>query len=253
MKLLRPASIAAALFAGLWLAASCRGAGEKQPAPAAAKDADEAEPTVVAVAASSAAPPAPAPAPPCPPEMTLVADRFCIDRWEAITLDPDGKVHSPYKAVGAKKVVAASRGAVVPQGYISADESDAANAVTYRKAASVMSTAYQNYQNLQGIKNGGAPGSDPAGSSGTGAASQPKYNPPAPPASNSQGQQTEEPPATSGGTGGFRTTVNRPPPPQQPPPQQNSTPAPTTSTTTTRTVRIVIIIRTGGGVGCPPH
>ena len=134
--------------------------------------------------------------------------------------------------------------AAVAQDTVGADESDAVIAVTYRKAASVMSTAYQNYQNLQGIKNGGAPGSDPAGS---GATSQPKYNPPAPPASNPQGQQSEEPPATSGGTGGFRTTVNRPPP------QQNNTPAPTTSTTTTRTVRIVIIIRTGGGVGCPPH
>lgn len=62
----------------------------------------------------------------CPPEMSLVSQRFCIDRWEAITILADGKEHSPYHAVTHEKVHAESRPARVPQAYISMEEADLA-------------------------------------------------------------------------------------------------------------------------------
>jgi sulfatase modifying factor 1 len=67
-----------------------------------------------------------APAPkPCPDEMTL-AGGSCIDRWEAITVLPDGKVHSPYHPVGAETVHAESREGWVPQAHISMEQADQA-------------------------------------------------------------------------------------------------------------------------------
>ncbi len=116
-----------ALLAIALLTVACR-----RSEPTSASIADAAAPAPVAssvspVARSSAAPPAPKPPPePCPEGMTLVGDRFCIDRWEAITLGEDGGVHSPYHRVGASKVVAASRPGVVPQAHISLDQADAA-------------------------------------------------------------------------------------------------------------------------------
>jgi len=51
---------------------------------------------------------------------------FCIDRWEGSIVTADGTDHSPYHAVGPKPVRAVSRRGVVPQGYISLGEADAA-------------------------------------------------------------------------------------------------------------------------------
>ncbi len=62
----------------------------------------------------------------CPPDMALIDQRFCIDRWEAITRGQDGKDHSPYHAVTHEKVSAESRPGVVPQAYISMEEADQA-------------------------------------------------------------------------------------------------------------------------------
>jgi sulfatase modifying factor 1 len=63
---------------------------------------------------------------PCPPGMALVDARFCIDRWEATTVGQDGRPHSPYHAVGRRRVQAVSRSRVAPQGYISMQQADAA-------------------------------------------------------------------------------------------------------------------------------
>ena len=62
----------------------------------------------------------------CPAGMALIDGRFCIDRWEAVTLTKDGKLHSPYHAVATEGVAADSRPGVVPQAYISMEEADAA-------------------------------------------------------------------------------------------------------------------------------
>jgi formylglycine-generating enzyme required for sulfatase activity len=61
----------------------------------------------------------------CPDEMTLVGG-FCIDRWEAITLSQDGKVHSPYHSVENEPVRADSREGFVPQAHISLEQADLA-------------------------------------------------------------------------------------------------------------------------------
>jgi len=55
-----------------------------------------------------------------------VDGHFCIDRWEASTVMPDGKEHSPHGMIGALKVRAVSRSGVLPQAYIGAEEGDAA-------------------------------------------------------------------------------------------------------------------------------
>jgi formylglycine-generating enzyme required for sulfatase activity len=58
---------------------------------------------------------------------------FCIDRWEASLLEIGSSAerpHSPYEAVDSlpagTSVRAVSRGGVVPQGYVSRDQADAA-------------------------------------------------------------------------------------------------------------------------------
>jgi len=58
--------------------------------------------------------------------MTLVAERFCIDRWEATTATLDGKAHSPHHPVTHEKVRAESAPGVVPQAFISMEEADLA-------------------------------------------------------------------------------------------------------------------------------
>jgi formylglycine-generating enzyme len=68
----------------------------------------------------------PASAPACPEGMALVDGRFCIDRWEAITLLPSGAPHSPYHSVGSLAVRADSRPGYVPQAYISMKQADSA-------------------------------------------------------------------------------------------------------------------------------
>jgi hypothetical protein len=66
----------------------------------------------------------------CPSEMTLVEGRFCIDRWEAYTVEigDDGQEHkhSPYEPVDGKTVRAKSAAGHVPQAYISRDEAEQA-------------------------------------------------------------------------------------------------------------------------------
>jgi formylglycine-generating enzyme len=110
----------------LLLAVACQRPADPDPPAEPAASAEAAnEPEPVVPAAASQPPPAPPPAA-CPEEMALIDDRFCIDRWEAITLELDGGAHSPYHFLRAKQVVAASRPGVVPQAYISADQADAA-------------------------------------------------------------------------------------------------------------------------------
>jgi formylglycine-generating enzyme len=131
MRLLRASLACVGWVASLSLGHGCRRVSEEPPALA-TEDASV-EQTPVATPARSAAPDEPAAAPsppsvesPCPPEMALIADRFCVDRWEAITLRPDGELHSPYHPVRNQPVVAASRAGVTPQGYIAAEQADAA-------------------------------------------------------------------------------------------------------------------------------
>jgi hypothetical protein len=75
--------------------------------------------------------PAPKPGTACPPEMALVAGRFCVDRYEGsiVVREPDGKETpaSPYVAPPTDKpTFARSIAGVVPQGYISAKQAEVA-------------------------------------------------------------------------------------------------------------------------------
>lgn len=58
--------------------------------------------------------------------MALIGGKFCIDRWEASTVTPDGKPHSPHQAVTWKNVKAVTKPGVLAQAYISMEEADAA-------------------------------------------------------------------------------------------------------------------------------
>jgi formylglycine-generating enzyme required for sulfatase activity len=66
----------------------------------------------------------------CPPDMVLVAGRVCVDRWEASLVEvlSDGSTRdwSPFYNPGTRRVRAVSRGGVVPQAYISGQESQRA-------------------------------------------------------------------------------------------------------------------------------
>jgi sulfatase modifying factor 1 len=67
----------------------------------------------------------------CPAEMALVADRFCVDRWEGSLEEKldDGttKPWSPFALPEDDRVyLARSRSGVIPQGYISARQAAAA-------------------------------------------------------------------------------------------------------------------------------
>src|ERR1700690_2035513 len=59
----------------------------------------------------------------CPADMQLIANAYCIDRYEASTaeLTPDGKLvaHSPFLPVEGLRVKAVSQKSVIPQAYIS--------------------------------------------------------------------------------------------------------------------------------------
>ncbi|HVJ92643.1 MAG TPA: SUMF1/EgtB/PvdO family nonheme iron enzyme [Labilithrix sp.] len=72
---------------------------------------------------------------PCPSGMAFIttddsrARSFCIDKWEGAVVELRGKRevnHSPYEPVTNLKVKAVSRAGVVPQGYISRNEAEAA-------------------------------------------------------------------------------------------------------------------------------
>ncbi|MEB2312020.1 MAG: SUMF1/EgtB/PvdO family nonheme iron enzyme [Sorangiineae bacterium] len=77
------------------------------------------EPTILAPAAVAVASP-------CPDGMALIGEKFCIDKWEAATENPDGTLHSPYHRVKATPVKAVSRAGVVPQAYIGEEQAEAA-------------------------------------------------------------------------------------------------------------------------------
>jgi hypothetical protein len=68
----------------------------------------------------------------CPAEMALVADRVCVDRWEASLVERAwGGVERPWSAFSVidgheGRVRAVSRPAVVPQGYVSGKQAMAA-------------------------------------------------------------------------------------------------------------------------------
>jgi sulfatase modifying factor 1 len=67
----------------------------------------------------------------CPQGMALVNDRFCIDRWEATLLVRNGsreEPHTPYEPVDDVRAPmrAVSVSGVVPQGYVSGTQAEAA-------------------------------------------------------------------------------------------------------------------------------
>ncbi len=66
----------------------------------------------------------------CPPDMVSIEGRFCIDKYEASLVEvlPDGgeQLLSPFGPATGKRVRAVSRQGVFPQGYISANEAQAA-------------------------------------------------------------------------------------------------------------------------------
>jgi len=82
---------------------------------------------------ASIAPVAPNAAPaklPCPAEMELVQGRYCVDRFEASTVEVHGdgttEPHSPFLPVTGLRVRAVSRKGVVPQAYISRNQAEGA-------------------------------------------------------------------------------------------------------------------------------
>lgn len=65
----------------------------------------------------------------CPAEMKPVDDAFCIDRWEAALeelTDAEWAPASPYLTVGERVVRAVAAKGLIPQGYISGTEAQAA-------------------------------------------------------------------------------------------------------------------------------
>src|SRR5687767_2659624 len=63
-------------------------------------------------------------------ESTTPTHSYCIDKWEGSIVELDGnkkeKSHAPYEPVTNLKVKAVSRAGVIPQGYISRNEAEAA-------------------------------------------------------------------------------------------------------------------------------
>jgi len=86
--------------------------------------------------------PVPIPPPvqgPCPEEMALVGDHTCVDRWEAslVEMTPSGeREFPPYASPEGALVRAVSRSGVVPQGYISRDDSERACAASKKRLCS---------------------------------------------------------------------------------------------------------------------
>lgn len=66
----------------------------------------------------------------CPAGMVPVADKFCIDQYEASVVEITGKKttksHSPFKGVDGLKVKAVSKKGVIPQAYISKEQAESA-------------------------------------------------------------------------------------------------------------------------------
>jgi sulfatase modifying factor 1 len=77
---------------------------------------------------------------PCFSDMTLVDHRFCIDKYEATTVEvhEDGTTspHSPYLPVAGLRVKAVSKKSVVPQAYISRNEAEAACVASNKRLCS---------------------------------------------------------------------------------------------------------------------
>lgn len=78
---------------------------------------------------------------PCPPDMVVVDDAFCVDAYEG-ALEEQGEdgawsAASPYETVGDRVVRAVPARGIVPQGYISGDEAaDACEAAGKRLCTS---------------------------------------------------------------------------------------------------------------------
>jgi len=76
----------------------------------------------------------------CPAGMASILGRFCIDKYEASTVEvlPGGKTrpHSPYDPVEGLKVKAVTRKGVKPQAYISRDEAAGACEVAGKRLCS---------------------------------------------------------------------------------------------------------------------
>lgn len=65
----------------------------------------------------------------CPEGMVSIADKYCIDQYEAGVVAIEGKKtkeHSPYKAVAGLKIKALSKKGVIPQAHISKEEAESA-------------------------------------------------------------------------------------------------------------------------------
>ncbi|MBL8610875.1 MAG: SUMF1/EgtB/PvdO family nonheme iron enzyme [Myxococcales bacterium] len=73
----------------------------------------------------------------CPTGMALVADRFCVDRWEASLVEVGARgeeqPHSPFVPIGKARVRAVSAPGVFPQAYVSAVEAKAACAASSKR------------------------------------------------------------------------------------------------------------------------
>jgi Sulfatase-modifying factor enzyme 1 len=123
------------------LAACGPSKGERDAGPSASASVAPAPSASASVSASAEAPPAPPPALVCPREMMAVANRFCVDKWEASLVDKrTGVSLSPYYPPDKKlalrlaeqwetqrawqkthepEPMAISRAGVVPNGYLS--------------------------------------------------------------------------------------------------------------------------------------
>jgi formylglycine-generating enzyme len=73
---------------------------------------------------------------PCGEGMALIGGRFCIDRWEAAlveTTDRGETSFSPYESPETQVVRAVTGAGLVPQGYISRDQAQAACKASHKR------------------------------------------------------------------------------------------------------------------------
>ncbi len=85
-------------------------------------------------------------APACPGDMALIPSHgaspaFCIDRYEATTIELDARgrdtaPHSAFTPVAGKRVRAVSRAGAFPQAYISRDEAETACKASHKRLCS---------------------------------------------------------------------------------------------------------------------
>jgi formylglycine-generating enzyme len=104
------------------------GPADTAPAPDSAADDSAAD--------DSAADDSDAPAGPCPADMAPVGERLCVDRVEAsleVQLDGVWTARSPYGPLDGETVRAVAKVGLVPQGYISGDEAEAACAAANKR------------------------------------------------------------------------------------------------------------------------